>query len=244
MWKETRIHKPTVVKITASFVKEGIVIRHNFNFHTKTLDKVYDNSCKKKIRYGTYYILNLDSNNLKRLLEDANSNNFLKSCVQIKDKIPALIVHLENRVMILKKSKTNYSRWDRKRWTKVVQILKTAERLDKLLDRDNFLQDEINSIPDSKTHGLRDIHYNILETQPIRSTWISSSKSSTFFSQLGIEEKNFPKVEISEQYIEFSFGYFTERGFSPYDVLIFLSWSFPSLKNYVKFWNVTKKYIR
>lgn len=233
---ETKIHRNRVREILDSFTKMGVVIPHKYNFINTTINGY---ECIK-IKPGLeYYILDLDNKQSLKYLRD------IKLDTKIKDYIKFFKVTYAHKGIKMRYSTKNkrimsFCFRDRNEieYNKIKQFIKISLNSDPSFSIVPYLLPEqvfeFNRQEYSFLTKLRETNFERY-SEYMQILNVDNMKSDNNHFELYKKQK-----EIKEDTIKNLLEYCSIRGLSRYDLLIFLSWSFPSQENYIKFWNIIR----
>lgn len=232
---ETNIHRNRLQTLLDRFTNKKMVFLQKYHFIDTAING-YENT---KIKTGLeYYVLNLDNEETLKYLRNINLDTRIKYYLYRYRFVfgeASLIRFSTNNKGVKASSK------DRKvtEWNKDKQCIKIAYNFDPSFSLSPYLSpiDGVKCFIKQYRYLTEIKRLDKLSSDVLKIS--NENKVNSYGNNFGLYgEIN----EIKEETIKNLLKYCFIKGLSRYNLLIFLSWSFPSQENYIRFWNIIKSY--
>lgn len=234
---ETKIHRNRLRALLDYFTEKKAVIPHKYNFINTTVNGHESTKIKTGLEY---YILNLDNKESRIYLRDIKNDSLIKLLTVI-EKTKFILYERELRHLKRKRQSSDWlKKPQEKYYNRRIQLIKAARNTDPSFSVFPYL------LPEQKEEYTKE-EYSVFPG-------LKESNSEMYLKYMQILDQEKTKhdnnnhlplckklKEIKDEQIKNLLIYCDIRRLSQYDLLIYLSWSFPSRENYIKYWNTIKK---
>lgn len=240
LWNNSRIHRNKLRKILDYFTEKKIVLPHKLN---STDFSIFTNR-KIKIKPNlTYYILNLDSKESLKHLKNVRYDQYVKDGM-IFDKNYIRL----NTAVSQHNKKINGKKYcfRRKKDPDVVLLNKIKQEYEIIRKMDYFFSPLLYFPKEEKDEYFRLCEkyspISKLKDNPIQYEYYMKLLYKYSGDKNRFKQSSFKNQVINIDKILKIIKDRLEHGFTKYDILILLSWHYPSRENYLKFWELLKLY--